>query len=255
MRADACYIALLYVFTLTLGCGHEESDTTDTTIPPQARTTTTIVEPPRPYEMVDVCRLLSEEELIRAFDGIPRAAVVKSDTADRRCSFTMTYPNGVVHQYALWLTAPEKSYSKYKGGRGLLELVTPSAQLATIVGSEPLPKAEVTKRVWDYIKSNKLQDPDNQRMINADSRLRTVFGGRKQVSMFEMTAFVNKHLSVGDDEIVHGLGDITYLIPATRDHPWKVYVLKRDKFQLNVVGATRDGVLKVANYIMPKLQL
>jgi len=80
------------------------------------------------------------------------------------------------------------------GGKGLLAPVTPSAELAAIVGKEPIPRSEVTKKVWDYIKANGLQDQTNRRMINADDKLRVIFGGKDQVSMFEMTALVNKHL-------------------------------------------------------------
>ncbi len=86
-----------------------------------------------------------------------------------------------------------KSGSK-SGGKGLSAAVTPSAELSAIVGKEPIPRSEVTKRVWDYIKSNGLQDQTNKRMINADDKLLVIFGGKKQVSMFEMTALVSKHL-------------------------------------------------------------
>ncbi|HAH06178.1 MAG TPA: DNA topoisomerase III [Elusimicrobia bacterium] len=70
----------------------------------------------------------------------------------------------------------------------------PSADLAAIVGSAPLPRTEVVKKLWDYIKKNSLQDQKNKRNINADEKLLKVFGGKKQVSMFEMTALVSKHL-------------------------------------------------------------
>lgn len=80
------------------------------------------------------------------------------------------------------------------GGKGLSAAVQPSADLAPIVGNEPIPRSEVTKRVWDYIKKNGLQDQTNKRMINADAALKVIFGGKEQVSMFEMTALVNKHL-------------------------------------------------------------
>jgi chromatin remodeling complex protein RSC6 len=80
------------------------------------------------------------------------------------------------------------------GGKGLAAEVTPSKDLAEIVGSTPIPRSEVTKKVWDYIKANGLQDQTNKRMINADDKLRVIFGGKDQVSMFEMTALVNKHL-------------------------------------------------------------
>jgi chromatin remodeling complex protein RSC6 len=84
--------------------------------------------------------------------------------------------------------------SKKGGGKGLAAEVTPSADLSAIVGEQPIPRSEVTKRVWDYIKANGLQDQTNKRMINADDKLRKIFNGKNQVSMFEMTALVNKHL-------------------------------------------------------------
>ena len=70
----------------------------------------------------------------------------------------------------------------------------PSAELGAVVGTQPQPRSEITKRVWDYIKKNGLQDQQNKRQINADDRLRPVFGGKKNVTMFEMTSLVNKHL-------------------------------------------------------------
>ena len=80
------------------------------------------------------------------------------------------------------------------GGKGLQAEVQPSAELSAIVGSKPMPRSQITKAVWDYIKANGLQDQTNKRMINADDKLLVIFGGKKQVSMFEMTALVNKHL-------------------------------------------------------------
>jgi upstream activation factor subunit UAF30 len=70
-----------------------------------------------------------------------------------------------------------------------------SDDLAKVVGSKPMPRTEVTKKLWDYIKKNKLQDEQNRREINADENLKKVFGGKSKVSMFEMTKLVNKHLS------------------------------------------------------------
>lgn len=70
-----------------------------------------------------------------------------------------------------------------------------SDALAEVVGSKPLPRTEVTKKLWAYIKKNKLQDQVNKRMINADANLKAVFGGKNKVSMFEMTKLVSKHLS------------------------------------------------------------
>ncbi|HJW92097.1 MAG TPA: SWIB/MDM2 domain-containing protein [Thermoanaerobaculia bacterium] len=91
-------------------------------------------------------------------------------------------------------TTKKSSGGSKGGGKGLAAEVQPSADLAAIVGNDPIPRSEVTKRVWDYVKKNGLQDQTNKRMINADDKLLKVFGGKKQVSMFEMTALVNKHL-------------------------------------------------------------
>ena len=90
--------------------------------------------------------------------------------------------------------AKKKSASKRVPSAAFMKPMTPSAQLAAVVGSAPLPRTEVTKKLWSYIKRKGLQDSKNRRMINADDNLRPVFGGTKQVSMFEMTRLVNKHL-------------------------------------------------------------
>jgi upstream activation factor subunit UAF30 len=76
-----------------------------------------------------------------------------------------------------------------------MKALKPSTQLAAIVGAKPLPRTQVVKKLWDYIKKNGLQDSKNRRNINADAKLKPIFGGRAQVSMFEMTKYVSKHLS------------------------------------------------------------
>ena len=91
--------------------------------------------------------------------------------------------------------AKKKSGAKRKPNAAFMKAMTPSAALAAVVGSSPMPRTEVTKKIWAYIKRNGLQDSKNRRNINADERLNKVFGGKKQVSMFEMTKLVNKHLS------------------------------------------------------------
>jgi chromatin remodeling complex protein RSC6 len=73
--------------------------------------------------------------------------------------------------------------------------VTPDEKLAVIVGSKPLPRTEITKKVWDYIKKNKLQDTKDKRKINADANLKAVFNGKSSVTMFDMTKLVSGHLS------------------------------------------------------------
>jgi upstream activation factor subunit UAF30 len=90
--------------------------------------------------------------------------------------------------------ARKKSATKRVPSAAFMKPMTPSAQLAPVVGSEPLPRTEVTKKLWAYIRRKGLQDQKNRRMINADDNLRPVFGGSRQVSMFEMTRLVNKHL-------------------------------------------------------------
>jgi chromatin remodeling complex protein RSC6 len=88
----------------------------------------------------------------------------------------------------------KKSGTKRVPSAAFMKPMTPSAQLATVVGSSPLPRTEVTKKLWAYIRRKGLQDSKNRRMINADDNLRPVFNGARQVSMFEMTRLVNKHL-------------------------------------------------------------
>ena len=88
----------------------------------------------------------------------------------------------------------KKAASKRKPNAAFMKAMTPSSTLAAVVGSMPLPRTEVTKKIWDYIKKNKLQDAINRRLINADEKLRAVFGGKSKVSMFEMTKLVSNHL-------------------------------------------------------------
>ena len=81
-----------------------------------------------------------------------------------------------------------------KANSAFMKPLTPSAELAKVTGAAALPRSEVVKKLWVYIKKNGLQDAKNRRMINADDVLKAVFNGKKQVSMFEMTALVSKHL-------------------------------------------------------------
>jgi len=88
----------------------------------------------------------------------------------------------------------KKPAAKRKPNAAFMKPMTPSSTLAAVVGTSPMPRTEVTSKLWGYIKKNNLQDKTNRRMINADDKLRDVFGGKKQVSMFEMTKLVAKHL-------------------------------------------------------------
>ena len=87
-----------------------------------------------------------------------------------------------------------KKTSKRKPSAAFMKPMTPSAALAEVVGSKAIPRTEVTKKLWAYIKRRNLQDKKNRRMINADAALKPVFGGKASVNMFEMTKLVNKHL-------------------------------------------------------------
>jgi chromatin remodeling complex protein RSC6 len=87
-----------------------------------------------------------------------------------------------------------KKKSARKPNAAFMKAMTPSPALAEVVGSKAIPRTEVTKKLWAYIKKNKLQDTKNKRMIKADAALKTVFGGKATVNMFEMTKLVSKHL-------------------------------------------------------------
>src|SRR6476661_2526403 len=90
--------------------------------------------------------------------------------------------------------AAKKTATKRKPNAAFMKAMQPSTVLAAVVGGMPMPRTEVTKKIWDYIKKNKLQDAVNRRLINADDKLRAVFGGKSKVSMFEMTKLVSNHL-------------------------------------------------------------
>ncbi len=93
--------------------------------------------------------------------------------------------------------APKKAAKKKsarKPNAAFMAPLTPSAALAEVIGPKPLPRTEVVKKIWDYIKKNKLQDKVNKRNINADAKLKGIFGGKSQISMFELAKIVSKHL-------------------------------------------------------------
>jgi upstream activation factor subunit UAF30 len=90
---------------------------------------------------------------------------------------------------------PAAKKTARKPNAAFMKAMTPSAALAKIVGEKPLPRTEVVKKLWAYVKKNNLQDKKEKRNINADETLREVFGGKKTVSMFEMTKLVNDNLS------------------------------------------------------------
>src|SRR5688500_11147499 len=89
--------------------------------------------------------------------------------------------------------APKKKSAR-KPNAAFMAALTPSETLGAVVGSKPLPRTEIIKKIWDYIKKNGLQDKVNRRMINADDKLKSVFGGKEQISMFELAKVVNNHV-------------------------------------------------------------
>ncbi len=89
--------------------------------------------------------------------------------------------------------AAKKSGAKRKPNAAFMAPLNPSAQLAEVIGNKGMPRTEIVKKIWDYIKKNNLQDKKNRRMINADAKLKPVFG-KDQISMFELAKVVNKHV-------------------------------------------------------------
>lgn len=87
-----------------------------------------------------------------------------------------------------------KSKTKRKPNAAFMKPLAPSAALAEVIGSASRPRTEVVKKIWDYIKKNNLQDKKNRRMINADAKLKVVFGGKGQISMFELAKVLSKHV-------------------------------------------------------------
>ncbi len=93
--------------------------------------------------------------------------------------------------------APKKAAkkpAKRKPNAAFMAALTPSESLGAVVGSKPIPRTEMIKKIWDYIKKNKLQDSKNRRMINADEKLKVLFAGKKQISMFELAKIVNNNV-------------------------------------------------------------
>ena len=96
--------------------------------------------------------------------------------------------------------AAKKASGAAKGGAGnsaFMAPLTPDAALAAVVGKDPLPRTEVTKKIWEYIRQHNLQDPNDKRTIKADAKLKAIFDGKDSVSMFELTKLVNSHLKKG----------------------------------------------------------
>ena len=107
---------------------------------------------------------------------------------------TAAKKKSAVKKTAARKTVAKKKTTARKPNAAFMKPVTPSAELAEVIGAKPVPRTEVTKKLWAYIKKNGLQDQKNRRMIKADAALKPVFGGKATVNMFEMTKLVGKHL-------------------------------------------------------------
>lgn len=120
---------------------------------------------------------------------VAKKKVAKKKTAKKKVAKKKT----VKKKTAKKKTAKKKA--KRKPNAAFMRPMTLSTALQAVLGKKPMPRTQVTKKLWEYIKKNKLQDKVNRRMINADAALKAVFGGKKKVNMFEMTKLVSKHLS------------------------------------------------------------
>ena len=129
-------------------------------------------------------RPAARKTAVKAKKAAPKKAAAKKSAAKKPAA-KKAAPKKAAKKTASKKRAPNPSFMKP---------MQPSGQLAAVIGDKAMPRSEVTKKVWAYIKSKGLQDNKNRRMINADDKLGPVFGGKKQVSMFEMTKLVNKHL-------------------------------------------------------------
>ncbi len=128
---------------------------------------------------------------------VAKKKVAKRKVAKKKTAKKKTVKKKAKKKVAKKKTAKKKAKkkSKRKPNAAFMRPMTCSAALQAVVGKKPIPRTQVTKKLWEYIKKHKLQDKVNRRMINADASLKVVFGGKKKVNMFEMTKLVSKHLS------------------------------------------------------------
>ena len=123
-----------------------------------------------------------------------KKATAKKPAAKKPAAKKPAAKKATVKKPAAKKAAAKKPAAKRKPNAAFMKPMTPSSVLAAVIGAMPMPRTEVTKKIWDYIKKNKLQDATNKRNINADEKLKAVFGGKKTVSMFEMTKLISGHL-------------------------------------------------------------
>jgi chromatin remodeling complex protein RSC6 len=124
-----------------------------------------------------------------------KKATAKKATAKKATAKKATAKKATAKKATAKKATAKKATTKRKPNPAFMKPLTPSSALAAVIGSKAIPRTEVVKLLWKYIKKNNLQDPTNRRNIKADNLLKTVFGGKALVSMFEMTKLVSKHLS------------------------------------------------------------
>lgn len=124
-----------------------------------------------------------------------KKAVAKKAAPKKAAAKKAAPKKAVAKKAAPKKAAPKKAKAKRKPSAALMKPMTPSATLAEVVGAKPIPRGQITKNLWAYIKKNGLQDQKNRRQINADDKLKKIFGGKASVNMFEMTKLVSKHIS------------------------------------------------------------
>ena len=121
-------------------------------------------------------------------------ATAKKKSTAKKSSAKKAAPRKAAAKKAAPAKKATKKTSARKPNAAFMKAMQPDAELSAVVGNKPMPRTEVTKKLWAYIKKNNLQDAKERRMINADENLKPIFDGKKQVSMFDMTKLVNKHL-------------------------------------------------------------
>jgi len=140
---------------------------------------------------IDRITALKRNIILRKLLKAKKAAKKKAPAKKKKAAKKKAAKKKGTKKKAAKKKAPAK---KRTPNAAFMRAMTPSAALAAVIGDKAIPRTEVTKKVWDYIKKNKLQDAVNKRMINADEKLKSVFGGKRQVSMFEMTRLIAGHL-------------------------------------------------------------
>ncbi|CAN5355959.1 hypothetical protein BH09BAC2_BH09BAC2_21480 [soil metagenome] len=135
--------------------------------------------------------------MAQAKKAAPKKAAPKkaaSKAAPKKAAPKKAAPKKAAPKKAAPKKAAPKKAAKRKPNAAFMAPMNTSPQLSAVVGSKPLPRTEIVRKIWDYIKANKLQDQKNRRMINPDDKLKAVFDGKKQISMFDIAKAVNNHI-------------------------------------------------------------